>query len=90
VIVNREQVALKVVKTQRELADSEGVSRLKVRIIRLEEVNLQVQVGERSLPRLSGRCHGLRKPGRKLRRGRLLGPRCIPRRVHVIQQDLLQ
>jgi hypothetical protein len=30
-------------------------------------------VGERSLPRLSGRCHGLRKPGRKLRSRRLLG-----------------
>jgi hypothetical protein len=46
-------------------------------------------VGERNLPRLSRRCYGLRKPGRKLKSRKLLGARFLPRRVHVIQQDLL-
>jgi hypothetical protein len=76
----------RVVQTQREL---EEVSRLRGRVNSPKEVNLQVQVGERSLPRLSRRCHGLRKPCRMLRSGRLLGARCLPRRVHVIQQELL-
>jgi hypothetical protein len=99
VTVNREQVALKVVQTQREpdfrgsqqiQRESEGVSRLRGRVSCSEGVNLQVQVGERSLPRLSGRCHGLRRPGRKLRSRRLLGATCLPRRDHAIQQDLLR
>jgi hypothetical protein len=87
VTMNREQVALKVVQTQREPdfrgsqqiqrdSTSEGVNRLRGRVNHSEGVNLQV--GERSLPRLSGRCHGLRKPGRKLRSGRLLGATCLP------------
>jgi hypothetical protein len=37
-------------------------------------------VGERHLPRLTRRYHGLRKPGRRLKSGRLLGAVCLPRR----------
>jgi hypothetical protein len=101
VTVNREQVAPKVVQTQREPdfrgsqqiqreLTSEGVNRLRGRVNHSEGVNLQVQMGERSLPRLSRRCHGLRWPGRMLRSGRLLGAGCLPRRDHAIQQDLLR
>jgi hypothetical protein len=68
---------------------SEGVNRLRGRVSRPKEFNLQVQVGESSLSRLSRRCHGLRWPGKMLRSRMLLGARCLPRRVHVIQRDLL-
>jgi hypothetical protein len=53
----KESIAPKVVETQRE-PDFRG------RFNHSDGVYLQVQMGERSLPRLSGRCHGLRKPGK--------------------------
>jgi hypothetical protein len=60
----REQVASKVVQTQREPdfrespTSEEGVNRLRGRVSHSKGVYLQVQMGERSLPRLSGRFHG--------------------------------
>jgi hypothetical protein len=69
------------VRLQRKLAGSKGEFTIQ------RKVNLQV--GEGSLPRLSRRCHGLRKPCKMLKIERLLGAWCLPRRVHVILQDLL-
>jgi hypothetical protein len=94
--VNREQIAPKVVQTSEGVnrfkgsLTSEGVSGLRGRIKNSKGVRLQVQMGERSLPRLSRRCHELRKPSRKLRSRRLLGAVCLLRRDHTIQQVLLR
>jgi hypothetical protein len=89
----REQVAPKDVQTQREpnFKGSQQIQResdLRGRVNHSEGVYHQVQMGERHLPRLRGRCHGLRKPSRRLRRGRFLGAMCLPRRDHAIQQVL--
>jgi hypothetical protein len=75
-------------RLQRE-SDFRG-RRLRGRVSRSVGANLQVQMGERHLPRLSGGCHGLRWPGRMLRSGRLLGAGCLPGRDHARQQDLPQ
>jgi hypothetical protein len=75
-------------QTQRE-PDLRGSQwELRGRVSHSEGVPPQVQVGERHLPRLTGRCHGLRRPGRRLRSGRLLGVTCLPRRIHVFLQVL--
>jgi hypothetical protein len=81
--VDREKVALKVVS-------SKGVRRLKGRFIRSVGVNLQVHMGERHLPRLLSRCHGLRWPDKRFIGRRLLRAGYLPGWDHVIQQDLLQ
>jgi hypothetical protein len=67
---------------------SEGVSGLRGRVNHSKGVPPQVQVGERLLPRLIGRCHGLRRPSRRLRSERILGDACLPRRIHAFQQVL--
>jgi hypothetical protein len=89
----KEQVTLKVVQTRRELdfrrsQQIQSLSDLRRRVNHSEGIYPQVQVGERHLPRRTRRYHGLRKPGRRLRSGRLLGIACLPKRIHAIQQVL--
>jgi hypothetical protein len=69
---------------------SKGVNMLKGRVNHSKGVYLQVHMRERHHPRLLGQCHGLIRPGRVLRSGRLLGVVCLPRWDHAIQQDLLR
>jgi len=63
-----------------------GVIWIRVRLIHSEGVYPQVQMGERHLPRLTRRHHGLRNPIWMLGSERILGAICVLERAHVIQQ----
>jgi hypothetical protein len=58
------------------------------RVNHSEEGPPQIQVGERDLPRLIGRYHGSRRPGRRFRSKRLLGAACLPRKIRDFEQVL--
>jgi hypothetical protein len=73
----------------RRSLNSKGVNRVKGRVNHLEGVYLQFHMEEQHLPIMSGRCHRWRWVGRKLKRRRLIGERCLPRRDHVRKQDFL-
>jgi hypothetical protein len=84
-IVRRKSNVRGSMQTQREpdLKGSQWAQR--ERVNHSEGVHPHVQVGERHLPRLIGRCHGSRRQDM-----RLLGAACIPRRIHAFQQVLFQ
>jgi hypothetical protein len=64
---------------------SERVSWLRGRFGHLEGLHPQVQVGKKHLLGMIGRCHGLRRPHRRLKGKRPLGVVFLPWRIHLFQ-----
>jgi hypothetical protein len=80
--VGREKVAPEVVQIQMESdfrgsLTLEGIKRFKGRFSHSVGGKLQVQMGDKHIPILSSRCHGLRKPDRRFRGRNILGPGCL-------------